>query len=458
MLAVRISRASSRTNSFPILNWIRKLVIASLCLAVTSQVFANQVALSGDGAITNLRWRTPIVRIGISPSLLRESPNIKHDSDVLGAIKRSIESWSRVANIDLRQVATEKLSASPAGASGDGVSLITIAQTPENVLLFSKDPESAAATTRVFYNRRGFITEADIVLNPFQQFSTDGTLGTFDLESTLTHEIGHLLGLSHSEVFGSTMHANYGKNGVFGSQRLVSRTLSADDVAAVRSLYGARGDDGECCGTIEGRLTIPGKPNRSIEVWIEDPAGRVYGNTKATPTGEFSFGGLNQGRYRLFAHEPGRSRNALPAQEIGSAVVTSGESTTFTARANMGTPQADVDIGYIGSNGQLADMAVSVAAGRTHLLYLGGRNLDPKDISIRFTSPEISVVPGSIRSLDYGTEISVVSFEVRVSQRAANGNYSIFAESRSGDRCAIIGALTVENATGSSPNFVSFDD
>src|SRR4030095_3804166 len=151
---------------------------------------------------------------------------------------------------------------------GDGVSLITIAQTPENVLLFSKDTENAAATTRVFYSRRGMITEADIVLNPYEQFSTDGTLGTFDLESTLTHEIGHLLGLSHSEVFGSTMHANYGKNGVFGSQRLISRTFAADDIAAVRALYGARGDDGECCGTIEGKLAVPGKPNRSIEVWI----------------------------------------------------------------------------------------------------------------------------------------------------------------------------------------------
>jgi hypothetical protein len=433
-------------------------VIATLCLAAMSPVFANPVALVGDGAATNLRWRSTVIRISISPSLLRESPNIKHDSDVTGAIKRSIESWSRVANIDLRQVASDKLSASPSGASGDGVSLITIAQTPENVLLFSKDPESAAATTRVFYNRRGSITEADIVLNPFQQFSTDGTIGTFDLESTLTHEIGHLLGLSHSEVFGSTMHANYGKNGVFGSRRLISRTLAADDIAAVRALYGVRGDDGECCGTIEGKLAIPGRPNRSIEIWIEDTAGRVHGNVKAAPTGEFSFGGLSQGKYRLFAHEPGRSRNALPAQVIGTAVITSGETTTVAGRANLGTLHADVDIGYVGSNGQLADMAVSVAPGRSYLIYLGGRNLDPKDLSIRFTSPEIMAVPGSLRSMDYGSEISVVTFELRVSPRAARGEYTIFAESRTGDRRAIIGALTVETSSSGTPTFLNFDD
>jgi hypothetical protein len=432
-------------------------VISSLCIAVTSPVFANPVTLVGDGATNNLRWRTPVIRIAISPSLLKEGPNIKHDSDVMGAIKRSIESWSRVANIDLRPVATEKLSASPSGASGDGVSLITIAQTPENVLLFSKDPESAAATTRVFYNRRASITEADIVLNPFQQFSTDGTLGTFDLESTLTHEIGHLLGLSHSEVFGSTMHGNYGKNGVFGSRRLTSRTLSSDDIAAVRALYGVRGDDGTCCGTIEGKLTIPGRPNRSIEVWIEDTLGRVHGNVKATATGEFSFAGLSEGKYRLFAHEPGRSRNALPAQQIGTATINSGEATVVNARAALGTSH-DVDISYVGSSGQLADMAVSVAPGRTYLIYLGGRNLDPKDLTIRFTTPGITAVPGSLRSMDYGNDISVVTFEVRVSARVAKGEYSIFAESRSGDRRAIIGALTVENSPVSSPSFLSFDD
>ena len=423
-----------------------------------SPVFANTTNLFGEPSVTNLRWRSPIIRIAISPSILRDSPNIKHDSDVAGAIKRSIESWTRIANIDLRQVTTDKLSASPSGASGDGVSLITIAQTPENVLLFSKDPESAAATTRVFYNRRGSITEADIVLNPFQQFSTDGTMGTFDLESTLTHELGHLLGLSHSEVFGSTMYANDGKNGVFGSQRLISRTLSADDVAAVRALYGARGDEGECCGVIEGKLTIPGRPNRTIEVWIEDSSGRVHGYAKASQAGDFTFGGLNQGRYRLFAHEPGRSRNAMPAQEIGSAIVTRGETTALSARASLGASTADFDISYVGSGGQVADMAVSISSGRSYLLYVGGRNLDAKDLSFRFTSPEIVAVPSSLRSMDYGNGITVVSFEVRVSSRALKGEYTIFAETRTGDRRAIIGALAIENPAGGTPTFPGFDD
>ena len=454
---MRISKASFLTNRFPADFIVRKLVLVLLFLAAVSPVFANSLTFAGEAAMTNLRWRSGPIRIAISASLLRESANIKHDSDVAGAIKRSIETWSRVANIELRQTSSDKLSASPAGPAGDGISLITIAQTTENVLLFSKDPEGSAATTRIFYNRRGLITEADIVLNPYQQFSTDGTIGTFDLESTLTHELGHLLGLSHSEVLGSTMHANYGKNGVFGQQRLISRTLSADDIAAVRSLYGARGEETECCGSIEGRLTLPSKLGRTLEVWIEDLIGRVHGSSKVSSTGEFNFSGLTAGRYRVFAHEPGRPRNALPAQEVAVVTVTSGETESITAKA-VGPGSGDLGLSYIGFNGQLSEMAVSLSPGRNFTIYLGGRNLDPKEISVGFNSPDLRVVPGTTRSLDYGDDISVIAFDVRVSARARNGEYSLFVGSRAGDRRAVIGGLTVDNYAAPGAGLTGFDD
>lgn len=433
----------------------RKLVFVSLLLAAVSSVFANSVSLGGDEAATNLRWKSGVIRIAVSPSLIREGPNIKRDSDVTGAIRRSIEAWSSAANIDLQQTSSDKLNASPSGVAGDGVSLITIAQTPENVLLFAKDPENAAATTRVFYDRRGTITEADIVLNPYQLFSTDGTLGTFDLESTLTHEIGHLLGLTHSSVLGSTMHANYGKNGVFGLQNFSSRTLSADDIAAVRAIYGARDDQDECCGNIEGRLAVAGKQSRSFEFWVEDSNGRVQSSIKTTD-GEFRFSGLNFGKYRVFAQEIGRTKNALASREIGDAVVESGETALVNAKAVPGV--RDLELNYLGFNGQLSEMAVSLSPGRSYVIYLGGRNLDPKRLSVSFTSPYLTAVPGTMRSLDYGDDISVISVEVRVAVKAPKGEYTIFAESDRGDKRAIIGGLTVDNFANPWSNFAVFEE
>ena len=435
--------------------WFGKFLLLSVSLATVSPVLSNTVSLAGDEAVSNLRWKSGVVRISVSSSVLRENPNIKRDSDVAGAIRRSIEAWTSVANVEIQQLISDKQSASPSGPVGDGVSLITVAQTPENVLLFSKDPENAAATTRIFYNKRGMITEADIVLNPFLQFSTDGTLGTFDLQSTLTHEIGHLLGLSHSPVFGATMHANYGKNGVFGIQNFSSRTLSADDIAAVRSIYGARTDDEACCGWIHGRLAFGAKQGKTAEVWVEDLNGRVQASTESTD-GEFRFSGLSSGQYRVFAQEAGRARTSSPARQIGEAAVERGETVSINAKPASST--RDFDLALVGFNGQLSEMAVSLSSGHTYTLYLGGRNLDPRKLSVSFTSPFIRAVPGTMKSLDYGDEISVVSLDVRVSSRAAAGDYTIYAETEKDSKRALIGGLTIENFPTFSPNPASFQE
>jgi hypothetical protein len=52
----------------------------------------------------------------------------------------------------------------------------------------------------------------------------------------------------------------------------------------------------------------------------------------------------------------------------------------------------------------------------------------------------------------------VIAFEIRVSPRAANGEYSIYAESRNGYRRAIIGGLAVDNFAYPWASFTAFDD
>ncbi|MBI1850509.1 MAG: matrixin family metalloprotease [Planctomycetes bacterium] len=57
---------------------------------------------------------------------------------------------------------------------------------------------------------------------------TDGS--GIDVQSVITHEIGHALGMGHSSVNGATMLPAY-----FG---LAERTIEADDMAGIQSIYG----------------------------------------------------------------------------------------------------------------------------------------------------------------------------------------------------------------------------
>ncbi|MCZ6506926.1 MAG: matrixin family metalloprotease [Acidobacteria bacterium] len=54
--------------------------------------------------------------------------------------------------------------------------------------------------------------------------------GGFDIETVALHEIGHILGLAHSNVAGSVMFPSVSSN-------LTKRSLTADDISGIQNLY-----------------------------------------------------------------------------------------------------------------------------------------------------------------------------------------------------------------------------
>ncbi len=95
------------------------------------------------------------------------------------------------------------------------------------------------ALTTVSFNRdTGEILDADIELNTADHkitvTDTPGT-GVFDLESVLTHEGGHFLGVAHSPDATAVMY--FQDEG--GSSK--HRALGADDAAAICAIYPAAG-------------------------------------------------------------------------------------------------------------------------------------------------------------------------------------------------------------------------
>lgn len=434
-------------------------LLSALVLFVAQSVAASAPSFAVESASARLRWKSGVIPVAVSSSLTKSNPYIKADGDaaaaIIDAVRRSLETWERAANLKFEIVVSDRQSISPAGKFGDGVSLITVAPTAENLLLFGGDAEETSARTRTFFNGRKLITEADIVLNPFVQFSTDGSIGTFDLEATLTHEIGHLLGLEHSIVSGATMFERQGKNGIYALPNLSARTLSEDDIAAARALYGAKSADVYCCGSIAGKLSIAGAKSsaKDVRVWAEEAEiGRVAAATLTNADGGFRIDGLAAGKYSIRAQDSvGKKSPSTSAQSFGIVEVGRNKISPFYGKLKLAAKTFDAR--FVGLNFQLSEIAVPLSGGKSFVVYVGGRNLDADNLAIGFDSPFFSVVPGSLSNQDYGSEMSVLSFEVTVSAKTPVGEYSFFLKRKSGEIVYSAGSLTIEEFAGSSGDF-----
>lgn len=428
------------------------LLLFSLIVFSTA-VSAYTPQYADEAQTTTLRWRNKTITVAISNSFTKPNANIKSDESVSEAVRKSFEAWENIADIKFDLRPSEKQAISPAGKSGDGVSLITIAQTPENLLLFSGDNSDVAAYTRVFFNRRGNIAEADIVLNPYAQFSTDGAIGTFDLQATLTHEIGHLLGLDHSSVSGSTMFEHQGKNGTYSLPNFSYRTLSDDDITGIRGLYGAETENEICCGSLQGKISVAKELKaKAIEIWLEEKAsGKTVAAIQTNALGKFKLGGLSPGTYRLFAQD--RLNKFISAENLGEVEITKDKAAILNEQFTPSNKK--FDLMFSGFNGQISDTTVLVNKGNSYIVYFAGKNITNNNFEIGFNSPFLTVNKKSLTKHNYGDEFDVFSVEVVIDAAAQNGIYSLYLRNKSGKNDFIIGGISVED-TPNQWTFQSF--
>jgi uncharacterized membrane protein len=157
--------------------------------------------------------------------------------------------------------------------------------------------------------------------------------------------------------------------------------------------------------------------------------------------GNYLIEGLQNGEYTIYAQDFSERKNA--AEEIGKASVVNGKTVNLTSK--LKNKAKNFDVQYIGFNGQLSELAVPVNSGNSYTIYVGGRNLDVKNIEIGFNSPYFSATSGTITKLDYGLELSVVSFEVKVIPGTPAGEYSFFVKNKNDERNFVVGGLTVES-------------
>ncbi len=134
----------------------------------------------------------------------------------------------------------------------------TVGQPNQNLVGVSTDwpyvgVENLALATLTYDQTTGEILGADLELNAQVSWSWEETPPPekVDLQSVLTHEVGHMLGIAHSDVEDSVMIASYQP----GSTTL--RKLSSDDVTAVCTVYSQRGKACELTPGTEATCTNP---------------------------------------------------------------------------------------------------------------------------------------------------------------------------------------------------------
>ena len=248
---------------------------ASLSGGSACPVPAHQLTTAGS---IDVRWSTTLNADPVTIITQDQSANGRL-TEVEETIQQSIAVWTGVSGTTLLPAAFSALTrtATQNACAADGADSICFDQadlafTP-GVLAFTRVVTADRAGIQLgngpASTQAGQILDADIYFNPGDStmiFATPQALPAtpkaYDLESLLTHELGHFLGFSHSAVWGAMMFPFAPAPGTFTNARPTPQQLDAplgdDDRTGLRVLYTDPTDTAHA-GAIRGRI-LPANP------------------------------------------------------------------------------------------------------------------------------------------------------------------------------------------------------
>ena len=266
---------------------------------------------------TNIQF---LVNQGIAAGLMNATGQvwITADSAPLDAINGAIATWNGITTTSAHFAAPQP------------TMLVYDPTDGNHVITFSDDPFTRSITNGVLAFTAishviadGTIVDTDIMFSPYFQFSTTGAAGTFDIQSVLTHEMGHALGSNHTNILSATMYFST------SPQDLHERSLSNDDMAFVSTQYPANGGNGY--GTISGVTTLAGGQLMGAAITAVDP------NTGITIGG---FSSVNDGTYSIQVPPGSYYVYVEPAANLA----------LYAASGQLATPFTTFKAGFAGGN------------------------------------------------------------------------------------------------------------
>lgn len=198
-------------------------IAAAALLLVPVQCLAYSYYKTNNGQ--SVRWNKPTVTVTLDNSLA-----LLGDIDTVeNTITVAFDEWVDSASLPVEFV-FERADCSPDGYHQGEGNTNCIAASEE----FFETDHDAGATTRVSYvNETGAMRDADIVIRSGEwEWAYDAVEGDHSLEAVVLHEVGHFLGMSHSEIEQAIMAPTL-KEGECSSPH----GLHSDDLDGVSNLY-----------------------------------------------------------------------------------------------------------------------------------------------------------------------------------------------------------------------------
>jgi hypothetical protein len=271
------------------------------CLILASAIGQAYLKLGsevGDRVIP-LKWSGLPVRYAVTN---RDVPGVSA-VELEAAVRRAFGTWSAVPASGLSSDFIGFTNSDP--FLEDDVSVIGFRSRPDL-------ERTLGATTFVLDRVNGQVLESDIFLDAAFDWSVaaGGDPSRYDVESIAVHEVGHLLGLSHSAL-GETEVLSNGRRRVLGKSSVMfpiafppgnirDRALTPDDAAGLFDTYAPAA--GRTLGAASGRVTRDGSGVFGAHVTAFNPAtGDLIGTFTLSETGDFVIAGLPAGVYVLRA-------------------------------------------------------------------------------------------------------------------------------------------------------------
>ena len=179
---------------------------------------AYKQKLTSNGRL--IRWNSNQITLTV---VRVDNCSCADGTEIIDSLQRAAETWNEIPSIPTINIIE---SSNNLEWGVDGVN---------GVYLVEEWPFSfrALAVTLTTYNdNTGELIDTDVIINGEMPFSTSGQRNRYDLDTVLTHELGHVLGLDESDVHDSTMYPNTRRG------ETNRRELSNDDIDGVLSLYG----------------------------------------------------------------------------------------------------------------------------------------------------------------------------------------------------------------------------